>query len=359
MWVIPVHQIKMNIIFFVPHLNTIYAGRTIYNGYKNAFVDLGHNFRFLTADDNQEKVYEEFQPQIIFTSMNPYVLKFLSLEVLKKQKRKGLKVFVNVPFWTSPFSKMRVNESSSLSQNKEYVKLIKSGDFGDVYYNISEKNDPRMEGFEKGTGYKQYTIPLAADKTINYPEYSEKFKSDISFLGTNLPGKRAFFQKNIFPLKKKHDVKFYGQDWTKVDRFKGNAQKIGQYFNIPLLKDIQKPKFELEDERRIYNSSTISINVHEDHQKKYGTDCNERTFKIPISGGFEIVDNIACIKKYFVSGKEIIIAESDKDWLEKIDYYMKYPDKRLKIIEAGRTRVLRDHTYHQRIGTLLEIYKSL
>lgn len=349
----------MKILYFVPHLNTIYAGRTIYNAYKNAFTDLGHEFRFLTAQDNHQKVFEEFNPDIFFTGLNSYLLKFLDLNLIKTQKKKGLKVFVNIPFWTSPFDSSRVNETGSLKNNKAWVELIKSGEYGDVYYNATEEQDKRMEGFEKTTGYRHHTIPLAADKLAISPNYTKKFKADISFIGTYLPEKREFIKSHVFPLKDKYDLKLYGQDWTLQDRLTGFVSKVGMYFNFPIIKNLQKPKLQIDDEPQIYTSSTISINIHEDYQKKFGGDCNERTFKIPLAGGFEITDNVACIHKYFKDGEEIIIAKDKKDWFEKIDYYIKNPDKRQKIIDAGRKKVLNEHTYYNRVEQFLNIYKNL
>lgn len=216
-----------------------------------------------------------------------------------------------------------------------------------------------MAGLEKTTGFKHYTILLAADKTMHFPEYSDKFRADISYIGTYLPEKRRFLKEQVFPLKKRYDVKIYGQGWTFFDRVKGFTQKVGQYFNIPYLRSLQKAKLNLEDERKIYSSSTISINIHEDYQKRFGGDCNERTFKIPICGGFEITDDVACIRKYFEEGKEIIIAKNRNDWFEKIDYYMKNPDKRLPIIEAGRKKVLEKHTYHNQVEQIINIYHSI
>jgi spore maturation protein CgeB len=349
----------MKVLFFVPHLNTIYAGRTIYEGYKNAFLDEGHEFRFLSADDNQEEICNTFCPDILFTSVNSYILRFLDLALIKKFKKKGLKVFVNVPFWRSPFTSKRVNETPSLCNNRKHVSLIKSGDFGDVYYNISEQGDPRMDGFEAETGYRHYTIPLAADKSVIFEEYNEKFVADISFIGTNLPGRQDFMREQVFPLGKMHKLKIYGQDWTFFSKMLGNVQRLGQYFNIPILKNAQRPPLKLSDERKVYSSSTISINFHEDYQKRFGKDCSERTFKIPASGGFEIVDDVKCIGKYFVPNKEIVIAKNKKDWFEKIHYYLKNPEKRQPIIKAGKKRALKDHTYNNRVRNLLKIYKKL
>ena len=296
----------MKVLYQIPSLNNIYAGRTIFNGYKNAFIELGHQFHPLTSEDDFQSVCDSFHPDIFITSLNQYNLKFIDLEVLNAMRRSGLIVLVNTPLFHSPMSKFRVNENKSLSKNFEYLELIKSGCYGDVYFNSCEQDDQRMEGFSEITGYSCHTIPLAADKTINFHDYDAKFYADVSYIGTYLPEKRNFFKETIFPLQHINNVQLYGQDWTLCDRLMGAFQKTLHYVNFPLLKSIQKPKLQLSDERKIYSTSTISINVHEEYQKFFGGDCNERTFKIPLCGGFQIVDNVECIKKYFTPDSEII-----------------------------------------------------
>jgi len=345
----------MKILYQFPSTNTIYAGRTIFNGYKNAFLDLGHEFRALTSLDNSRDIFEEFCPDIFITSLTAYYIKFLDLGALFRQKKAGMKVFINTPLWNSPFSPRRLNENTSLSSNKDMLKLIQGG-VGDAYFNVCEKDTQPMDGFAKETGQIHRTLPLAADVVSLVPKFNEAFRADISFIGTYLPNKRPFFDKQVFPLREKYSVRLYGQDWTLSDRALGWIQRGGQYLNIPFLGAIRKPKLNLSDEGDIYNSSIISLNIHEDFQKIHGSDCNERTFKIPLSGGFEITDNVKCIHKYFVDNKEIIIAKTRSDWFEKIDYFMRNPDKRLSIIEAGRNRVLTSHTYHHRVNEMLGWY---
>ena len=349
----------MKILYQIPSLDTIYAGRTIYYGYKNAFEDLGHIFKPLTASDNCRKVLDKFNPDVLITGLNFYFLKYLDLDAIKKQKRNNMKVFVRTPFWNSPKFKTSINEALSLSKNKKHINLIKSGYFGDVYYNVCERDDPRMEGFEKETGYQYHTIPLAADKIALKTKYNKKFQADISFIGTYSPQKKNFCKKYVFPLSKKYDLKLYGQDWNFQDRTLGWIQRAGQYFNIPYLRSIRKPQLQLNEEAEVYKSSLISINIHEDQQRKFGGDCNERTFKIPLCGGFEITDDVACIRKYFEDGKEIIIAKNEKDWFEKIEYYIKNPEKKLPIIEAGRGKILLEHTYHNRVEQIISIYNEI
>jgi spore maturation protein CgeB len=226
---------------------------------------------------------------------------------------------------------------------------------GDAFFHVTEQNDPRMDGFTKITGQTYHTIPLAADKTILKPDYDKRFAADISYIGTSLPEKREFFKSHVYPFGKEYDLRIYGQDWTQWDRVLGWVQRAGQYFNIKHLAKIRKPKLSLDDEARIYTSSSISINVHEKYQREYGGDCNERTFKIPLCGGFEVVDNVACIKKYFECGKEIIVADNEREWVDMVRYYLIHPEERQSIIHAGKQRVLRDHTYHNRVKQMIAI----
>ncbi|MEI7451809.1 MAG: glycosyltransferase [Candidatus Falkowbacteria bacterium] len=320
---------------------------------------MGHEFYTFTADDNLEDFLIKNKPDIFLTSTHFYYKKFLNFVILKKYRDTGMKVFVKVDFWNSPINSSRVNEAKSLKDDKDTVELIKNGIYGDVFYHVVEQGDKRMDGFKEETGYEYHTVPLAADRIVLKDVFAEKFKSDIAYIGTYLAQKKDAFKNYLFPLKKKYDVKIYGQDWSSADRFFGFIQKIGQYFNIPIIKSLRQPKLQLEDEGKIYRSSIISVNIHEDYQKEFGGDCNERTFKIPFCGGFEITDEVACIHRYFKEGEEIIIAKDKKDWFDKIDYYIKNPEKRLAIIEAGKKRVLTDHTYHNRSAQIINIYNSV
>jgi len=349
----------MKIAYHIPHPNSLNAYRTIYNGFKNAFVDMGHEFYTFTADDDLEDFLAKNKPDIFLTATHFYYKKFLDFAILQKYRDLGMKVFVKVDFWNSPINSGRINEAKSLKDDKDTVQLIKNGIYGDVFYHVVEQGDKRMDGFERETGYKYHTIPLAADKIALKDIFVEKFKSDVTYIGTYLPQKKEIFKNYLFPLKKKYDIKIYGQDWTFMDRSIGFIQKIGQYFNIPVVKSLRKPKLQLGDEGKIYKSSIVSVNIHEDYQKEFGGDCNERTFKIPFCGGFEITDDVACIHKYFKVGEEIIMAKDKKDWFDKIDYYIKNPEKRLAVIAAGKKRVLADHTYHNRVGQIIGIYNSI
>lgn len=347
----------MRIVYHNPLYDTIYAQRTVYNGYKNAFLDLKHDFVGYSVH-SLPFLLDSFRPQIFITSSHFLYRKYLDFELLKKYRKKGMVLFTKIDFWRSPISK-RINEARSLKYDTESRTLMKKGLLGDVYFHVVEQEDPRMEGFERETGQTFHTIPLAADKTVlEKSVFQPRFQADISFVGTYLSDKRRFFKEYVFPLRQCYDLRLYGQDWSAGGRMAGWFQRAGQYFNIPGFRSLQKPKLTLEEEGHVYISSKICLNVHEEYQRKFGGDCNERTFKIPMSGGFEITDDVSCIRKYFVNDKEIVIAASKPEWFDKIDFYIRNPNKRSRIIDAGKKKVLEQHTYHHRVGRILDIYNT-
>lgn len=344
----------MKILYQIPSLETVYAARFIYEGYKAAFIEMGHEFRPLTSNDNFKEVLENYKPDIFISSLNNYYLKYIDLDLLKIYRERGLVFFNQIQGWKKLTNQYGGGE---LESQKNLVSLIKKGLAGDIFFHWLEQDDPIMDGFEKETHNKFHTILLAANPKMYFYDYNEKYSSDVSYVGSYIPDKRDFIKERLIPLKEKYNkVNFYGSDWTSLDRLAGIVQKIGQYFNIDPLKKIRRIKLSLDDERKVYSSSIVSLNIHENHQRKYGGDFNERTFKIIACGGFEICDNVKVLRKYF-SPKELVIGNSKEDWFEKIDYYIRNPEKRIPIINAGLKKVLEKHTYIQRAEQFIDIYK--
>lgn len=115
----------MRILYHMPSMDTVYAGRTIYSGYKHAFEDLGHEFRTLTTGDNQSLVFSEFTPHIFISSLSNYSLKYLDLDAFNAARKKNMRAFMSTHAWISPIAKTRINEPVSLRDQKGKVALIK------------------------------------------------------------------------------------------------------------------------------------------------------------------------------------------------------------------------------------------
>ena len=345
---------KLRVLYHFPFPHTIYAGKFIYEGYKAAFTKLGHAFHTLTSSDDLREVLERVQPDIFISSLHRYALKFLNLDLLQSYRSShGLVYFNSIPTWKKLSSQPGC---SDLENDTELVTLIKKGLAGDAFFYWIEQDSPYMDGFTKSTGYPYHTILLAADTERYYYDPDPKYAHDISYVGHYLKEKRSFINSHLLPLKKDYNVGIYGSDWTLPDRLLGYIQKGGQYFNIPYLRSIRRVP--LLDDRKVYSSTTINLNIHGDFQSSKGSDINERTFKILASGGFEICDYVGPIRKYFTEN-ELVLASKSDEWFEKIHYFMKNPEKRIPYIQAGQKKVLENHTYVNRARQFIDIYYQL
>ena len=346
----------MRILYSIPGLKSVYAARFVYEGLKNAFVDMGHEFCPYTGDNDFSNVLATFKPDIFLYSLNFYHLKFIDLDVLREHREDGLVVFAQVRAWRSlgNFRSTGSVATGSLENSKREVELISSGRAGDVFWHWFEQDEPLMDGFVETTKRPFETIHQAADRIVYFPDKDDQFTCDLSYVGSYLPAKRKFLRENVLPLGQTLDLRIYGSDWTLPNRALGYVQRLGQYFNIRPLKGIRKLGLSLEDERRLYSSSRICLNVHEAQVQRTGCEINERTFKILACGGFQLSDNVRLMRRFF-SASELVTAEGGRDWFDTVDYYLRHPEERASIAEAGRTKVLAKHTYHHRARQILDI----
>ena len=81
----------MKVVYHILSLDTIYAGRTIYYGYKHAFEDLGHAFTTYTPHDAFEELLERVQPDL-YDRLSCPLLKYLNLDLLNRHRKRGMKV---------------------------------------------------------------------------------------------------------------------------------------------------------------------------------------------------------------------------------------------------------------------------
>jgi spore maturation protein CgeB len=81
---------------------------------------------------------------------------------------------------------------------------------------------------------------------------------------------------------------------------------------------------------------------------------NARTFEVAAAGGFQIVDARPGLGQLFDEGSEIVSFSDVKDLKNKIDYYLREPELRQDLAEAGRKRARQDHTYRMRVEMMLK-----
>ena len=195
-------------------------------------------------------------------------------------------------------------------------------------------------------GVNHHYLPMAADPekhkpvSLSEPEI-EEFGSDISFMGAGYPNRRVFLQTLL-----NDDFKLWGTEWDMNSPLAGKLQRSGGRISV-------------DDYVKIFNASKININLHSWMEpgifNPRGDFVNPRTFEIAACGGFQLCDPRIELPNLFEIGKEIITFDSAEDFNRKKDYYLKNPEERGKIAEAGRQRVLRDHSYLHRMRDVLKI----
>ncbi len=334
---------KLKILFLINYFG-LGADRWISSGYRDAFADMGHEFNYAYFHDDMPTVLREARPDIFFIVPSESVKNPASWPVFREARRAGTKVFLMA--------------DQTIAESPEKLPVYRDVDIADVYWG---ENEPEwMQGFVRASGRSYITIPLAANKKYHFPTAPvRKYACDIAFLGAMMPLKRKIFEQLLIPLMKKHHVRVYGPGWTFKDKALKTAAACARKFGAEkacawLTK--QRISVPVVEENQLYSSAKVSINIHErGPETKNHVFLNERGFKIPACGGFEICDHNLALRRYFTED-EVVMAEDDgEDWFRKIEYYLRHDGERERIRKAGTARALREHTYHHRAKRVLEL----
>lgn len=105
-----------------------------------------------------------------------------------------------------------------------------------------------------------------------------------------------------------------------------------------------------EELTMIYNVSLFNLDIGRLYQLDIVT---MRVFDILASGGFALVEYAEELPSLFEVGKEVVAWRDERDLLEYTLYFLEHPQQRLDVIQAGRARVLRDHTFLHRLETIV------
>lgn len=338
----------MIIFYHISYPNGLGADRWIYEGWRHAFEDLGHTVVTVTSREDIKREADLLQPDLLITYSSLW----------------DFEIFLNQESRIMNYGKVTMFVDGEFLNNEVAVQLAKEGKLADIFF--GERSVAMMPDFEKRTGHPYYVIANAADRRWHFPLRGssgqaaavEKYQCDIAYVGAYLPKKEAQFKKLLLPLTKKYHVRIYGPYWTWKDLILLTGNKICRNLRLTKLGNWLNTKrvtLPPEDENKLYSSAKICINFHEREADGRDYDLlNGRTFKIPASGGFEICDHVASLRKYFTED-EVVMAENDTDWFAKIDYYMRHDTGRRAIQERGTARALRDHTYHNRVEQLLKL----
>ncbi|WFS60924.1 glycosyltransferase [Pseudodesulfovibrio thermohalotolerans] len=186
-------------------------------------------------------------------------------------------------------------------------------------------------------------LPLAAQPDFHRPMdlspvERRKFGSEVSFMGAGYPNRRKAFRELV-----NFDFKIWGTEWE------------GDHVLEPLVQ-LKGARVTPEECVKIFNATKINLNLHSsiqaDELVTFGDFVNPRTFELAACGAFQLVDRRTLMPEAFAEN-ELATFSSMDELVENIEYFSSRPEERQAYADRGRARVLKDHTYAQRMNSLL------
>lgn len=217
----------------------------------------------------------------------------------------------------------------------------------DVFFHIQGEAFTRVLQ-ENGVRHAHY-LPVAADPSVHSPldltpDEAKRYGSELSHVGAGYFNRRRFFLNLL-----DHDFKLWGNEWEDATGLQTVLQDDGR-------------RISTEETVRIFNASRININLHSSTYAQgvnpHGDFVNPRTFELAACGAFQIVDHRSLLAEMFEPGKEIAVFSDLDECKSLIEHYLAHPEEAQNIAEAGRSRVLREHTYAHRMTEAIQVLRE-
>lgn len=187
-------------------------------------------------------------------------------------------------------------------------------------------------------------LPMAADPSVHRPlaltvNEQLEFGSDLSFVGAGYANRRMLLPHWIG---KDWTLKVWGNEWEGADAIAPVLQRQGA-------------RIDTDTCLKVFNATAINLNLHS-HTGE-GLDpaadfVNPRTFELAAAGAFQLVDQRRLLPELFTED-EMVSFERTEEVPSLVRTWLRDPVGRRTIADAARQRVLRQHTYEQRMKDLL------
>lgn len=107
---------------------------------------------------------------------------------------------------------------------------------------------------------------------------------------------------------------------------------------------------------RVYPFSDINFNCTSQQMKGA---VNQRVFDVPAAGAFVLTDWREQMDALFEPDREMVFYRDPREAATLTGYYLAHPAERKRIAEAGRRRVLAEHTWERRVDSLMRTMKAI
>lgn len=169
-----------------------------------------------------------------------------------------------------------------------------------------------------------------------------EFSGDLGFLGNRLPDREARVDHFFFEVARALPAKRFilgGSGWE-TKRMPANVRYVGHVYT---------------HQHNTFNASVGAVlNVNRDSMAKVGFSPATRVFEAAGAAACIVSDAWPGIEQFFEPGEELLLASNAAEVLEHLEQLT--PERRHRIGQAARRRVLSEHTYAQRA---IEVERAL
>jgi hypothetical protein len=300
------------------------------------FSALGHDFRFW--DPNQKPafdVFSEFEPELYLGTTyetDRAVAKCIA-------RRPHMKVALYASAWGPYLKDVDLQKYplvvTSEQEKRALADLKKTTGKPDFVFIHAHGRwlDGTMSGW-KEIGVDYHGVLNAADTFVYLNgRRRPELECDIGFVGGYWGYKARNIDRYLLPL-------LHPSTGLRAKVFGNQPWPVHQYLGT--CSD--------EDARDLFVSATVCPNISEPHSTECGWDVVERPFKVMAAGGFCVSDEVDEAEAVF--GGDLLMGIGAGHFQDLVRYYSKNPSEREKWIRAGRGRVLREHTYFDRVADI-------
>jgi spore maturation protein CgeB len=180
-------------------------------------------------------------------------------------------------------------------------------------------------------------IPFATDPEFFFYQPSTLYEHPIAFVGNDIRG--SIINQRYFVPALPFGLVIYGNRTWK-----------------PPLSTACRGKLPMPDLPKLYSSTFINLNAHIQEHIEWNT-INSRIYDILACEGFILSDSTESLANVF--GEAVVLTEGDEDEWAKLVRYLADTQERRRRAQEGRKIVLSDHTYTNRVETLVTFLKEL
>ncbi len=193
----------------------------------------------------------------------------------------------------------------------------------------------------KKAGLKNvWYLPQCTNAGVYKPYALDAKERELFGAEVSLVGSRYAYRSRMLQEIGEFNVSLWGRGWAK--------QSVRGLQHTVRGGDIRG-----SGKAKVFCGSAISLNPHHPLNDIRGT--NSRTFDIAACRGFQLSDDKEDLRDLLKPGEEIICFSTVEELKKQIGYYLAHPDERDQIAAAAHRRVLKDHTYENRVRELLDI----